>query len=92
MINARVAVGISTIITAATIISSTISYILQGTGAFSYSGAIGFVIPGAAIPLGIGAIVGSFLGVKIVMKSSAEFIKRVFAVILIAAAVKILFI
>lgn len=90
LINTRVAVGTSTIITAATMISSAISYIIQGTGSAIYEGAIGFVIPEAAIPLGIGAIVGSFLGVKIVIKSSAEFIKKAFAVILIAAVAKIL--
>jgi len=91
LINARVAVGTSTIITAATMISSAISYIIQGTATISYPGAIGFVIPEAAIPLGIGAIIGSFLGFKIVMKSSADFIKKAFAVILIAAVVKVLF-
>ena len=91
LINAKVAVGTSTFITAATMISSAISYVIQGTDKFSYSGAMGFVIPEAAIPLGIGAIIGSFLGVKIVMKSSVQFIKRAFAVILIAAVLKILF-
>ena len=90
LINARVAVGTSTIITAATMISSAISYLFQRTGSVSFAGSIGFVIPEAAIPLGIGAIVGSFLGVKIVMKSSSEFIKKTFAVILFAAVIKIL--
>jgi len=91
LINSKVAVGTSSIITAITMISSTASYILQGSGSISYSGAIGFVIPEAAIPLGIGAIVGSFFGVKIVMRSSTEIIKKAFAILLVAAVAKILF-
>jgi uncharacterized membrane protein YfcA len=91
LVNARVAVSTSSIITAATMISSAISYIIQGTGTISYTGSMGFVIPEAAIPLGIGAIVGSFLGVKIVLKSSMEFIKKAFALLLIAAVLKIIF-
>lgn len=88
LINARVAVGTSSIITAATMISSAIAYILQDSGL--QTGSFGFVIPEAAIPLGIGAIAGSFLGVHIVMKSSTEIVKKTFAVLLIAAVVKIL--
>ena len=71
-------------------ISSAVAYILQGTGTISYIGSIGFVILEAGIPLAIGAIFGSFLGVKIVLKSSSEFLKKSFAVILIAAVLKIL--
>ncbi len=91
LLNARVAVGTSSIITAITMISSAASYFLQGSGSIAYSGAIGFVIPEAAIPLGIGAIIGSFFGVKIVMKSSTVFVKKAFAVLLIVAVAKILF-
>ena len=90
LINSKVAVGTSSIITAITMISSTASYILQGSGSISYSGSIGFVIPEAAIPLGIGAIVGSFFGVKIVMRSSAELIKKAFGILLVAAVAKYL--
>jgi uncharacterized protein len=90
LVNAKVAVGTSSIITAATMISSAVSYFIQGTGTISYTGSIGFVIPEAAVPLGIGAIIGSFLGVKIVLQSSMEFIKKAFAVLLIAAVLKIL--
>ena len=90
LINAKIAVGTSSIITAATMISSAVAYILQGTGTNSYMSSIGFIIPEAGVPLAIGAIFGTFLGVKIVMKSSTEFIKKSFAVILIAAVLKIL--
>lgn len=91
LVNARVAVGTSSIITAITMISSAASYFLQGAGSAAYPGAVGFVIPEAAIPLGIGAIIGSFFGVKIVMRSSTELVKKAFAVLLIVAVAKILF-
>jgi hypothetical protein len=91
LLNARVAVGTSSIITAITMISSAISYILQGSDTISYSGSIGFVIPEAAIPLGVGAILGSFFGVKFALKYSSEIIKKAFAVLLIAAVAKIIF-
>ena len=91
-INARMAVGTSSIITAATMISSTSSYIIQGSGTISYSGSFGFIIPEAAIPLGIGAIAGSFLGVHIVLRSSIVFVKKAFAFLIIVAVAKILFI
>jgi uncharacterized membrane protein YfcA len=90
LINAKVAVGTSSIITAFTMISSAISYSLQGTGTTVQSSAFGFVVPEAAVPLGIGAVIGSFLGVRIVMKSSTELVKKAFAILLIAAVTKIL--
>ncbi len=85
------AVGTSSIIAAITMISSSIAYILLGSGSISYSGAIGFVIPEAAIPLGIGGIIGSFFGVKIVMNSSTELLKKAFGILLLAAVAKYLF-
>ena len=90
LINAKVAVGTSSIITAFTMISSAISYILLGSGTSLQTGSWGFVIPEAAIPLGIGAVIGSFIGVKIVMRSTSEIVKKAFAILLIAAVVKIL--
>lgn len=91
LINAKVAVGTSSIITAITMISSAAAYTLQGTGAVLFEGSIGFVITEAAVPLGIGAIIGSFLGVKIVMRSSTILVKKAFAILLIAAVAKIIF-
>lgn len=91
LINAKIAVGTSSIITAFTMISSAISYIVQGTGTNLQTSSFGFVIPEAAVPLGIGAVLGSFLGVKIVMRSSTELVKKAFAILLIAAVAKIIF-
>ena len=90
LLDARISVGTSSIITAVTMISSAIAYSLQGSANNFYAGAFGFIIPEAAFPLGIGAIAGSFIGVKIVMKSSSEIIKKVFAILVIAAVIKII--
>jgi len=90
LINAKVAVGTSSIITAFTMLSSAVSFMLQETGSNLQTGSFGFIILEAAIPLGIGAIIGTFLGVKIVMKSSSEIIKKAFAILLIATVAKIL--
>lgn len=91
LLNAKIAIGTSSIITAVTMISSALAYTLQASGNNLYNGSVGFVIPEAAIPLGIGAIAGSFIGVKLVMKSSSEIIKKAFAVLIIAAVIKIIF-
>lgn len=90
LINAKVAVGTSSIITAFTMLSSAVSFMLQETGSKLQTGSFGFVIPEAAIPLGIGAVIGTFIGVKIVMKSSTEIIKKAFAILLIVTVAKIL--
>jgi hypothetical protein len=90
LLNAKVAVGTSSIITAATMISSAVSYIIQGTGGPAQGSSFGFVIPEASIPLGVGAISGSFLGVHFIMKFSADIVKKAFAILLIAAVLKIL--
>lgn len=91
LLNAKIAVGTSSIITAVTMISSALAYSLQVSGNNLYEGAIGFVIPEAAIPLGVGAVAGSFIGVNVAMKSSSEIIKKIFAIIIIAAVLKIIF-
>ena len=90
LLNSKISVGTSSIITAVTMISSAVAYSLQASGNNLYVGAVGFIIPEAAVPLGIGAIAGSFIGVKIVMKSSSEIIKKVFAILIIAAVIKII--
>lgn len=91
LLDARIAVGTSSIITAPTMISSAVAYIIQDSGTLSSSSSFGFIIPEAAIPLGIGATAGSFLGVHIVLKSSMVFVKKAFALVIIAAVAKILF-
>jgi uncharacterized membrane protein YfcA len=91
LINARQAVGTSSIIAAATMISSTVSYIAQSANSSSLSGTLGFIVFQAAIPLGIGAILGTFMGVRLALSSSSVVIKKVFAGILLIAILRILF-
>ncbi|NWG29413.1 MAG: sulfite exporter TauE/SafE family protein [Ignavibacteriaceae bacterium] len=91
LVEARKAVGTSSIIAAVTMLTATISYLFQSANSVTHSGALGFIVIAAAIPLGIGAILGSFVGVKLTLKSTSAVIKRVFAGILIIAIIRILF-
>jgi uncharacterized membrane protein YfcA len=84
------AIGTSSIVTALTMISSSISFlILGGINSLSFTSP-SYVYLGAAIPLGIGAILGTMFGVKLTLKSSPLVIKKVFSVILIVAVLRIL--
>jgi uncharacterized protein len=90
-VEARKAVGTSSIIAAVTMLTATISYLFQNANSNMAPGTIGFIVLAAAIPLGIGAILGSFIGVKLTLRSSSAVIKKVFAGILIVAIIRILF-
>jgi uncharacterized protein len=91
LVEARKAVGTSSIIVAITMLAATISYLFQNANSSSTAGALGFIVLAAAIPLGIGAIIGSFIGVKLSLRSSSSVIKKVFAGILLIAIIRILF-
>ena len=91
LIEARKAVGTSSIIAAVTMLTATVSYLFQSANSVTPTGALGFIVLAAAIPLGVGAIIGSFVGVKLTLRSSATVIKKVFAGILIIAIIRILF-
>jgi hypothetical protein len=91
LIEARKAVGTSSIIAAVTMLTATISYLFQSANSVTPTGALGFIVLAAAIPLGVGAIIGSFIGVKLTLRSSSIVIKKVFAGILIIAIIRILF-
>ena len=89
LLNTKNAVGTSSVITAVTMISSSISYFLIGS-VFSRSEAgLGFVQFNAALTLGFGAIIGSFSGVKLTVKSSSKIIKRIFSIIIFVAVIRI---
>lgn len=91
LVETRTAVGTSSVIASVTMILATISYLFQNANSGSVIGTLGFIVLPAAIPLGIGAIVGSFIGVKLTLRSSSMAIKKVFAGILIIAIIRILF-
>lgn len=88
---ARVAVGTSSIIASVTMLAATVSYFIQSANSITPAGSMGYVVLPAAIPLGIGAIAGSFFGVKLALKSSNIVIKKVFAVVLLIAVIRIFF-
>jgi uncharacterized membrane protein YfcA len=85
-IDTKKAIGTSAFITSITMISSSISYLLL-TPQFNNSTSTGFVYLFAALPLGISAVAGSFLGVKILNIVSTIAIKKIFSILLIAAVI-----
>jgi uncharacterized protein len=91
LVEARVAVGTSSIIASVTMLAATISYFIQSANSSTASGSLGYIVLLAAIPLGIGAVAGSFFGVKLALKSSNMMIKKVFAIVLLVAVIRILF-
>lgn len=91
LIEARVAVGTSSIIASVTMLAATVSYFIQSANSITPATSLGYVVLPAAIPLGIGAIAGSFFGVKLALKSSNIVIKKVFAVVLLIAVIRIFF-
>lgn len=91
LVEARKAVGTSSVIAAVTMLTATVSYLFQSANSVTPTGSLGFIVLAAAIPLGVGAIIGSFIGVKLTLRSSATVIKKVFTVILIVAIIRILF-
>jgi len=90
LVEARTAVGTSSIIASVTMITATVSYLFQSANSVSPAWTLGFIVLPAAIPLGIGAIIGSFVGVRLALRTSSLVIKKVFAVILIIAIIRIL--
>ena len=91
LVEPRKAVGTSSVIAAVTMISSTISYLFQSANSATTVGTLGFIVLAAAIPLGIGAIIGSFFGVRLALVSSNLLIKKVFAGIILLAIIRIFF-
>jgi uncharacterized membrane protein YfcA len=90
LLNIKNAIGTSSIVTALTMISSAISFlILGGVNTLSFT-TDSFVYIGAAIPLGFGAMIGSKLGVKLTLLSRAVVIRKIFSVVLILAILRIL--
>jgi uncharacterized membrane protein YfcA len=91
LVEPRKAVGTSSIIASVTMLTSTISYLFQSANSAAPAGTLGFIVLAAAIPLGIGAIIGSFFGVRLALVSSNLMIKKLFAGIILLAIIRILF-
>lgn len=83
------AVGTSSFATASTMIFSALSFSQQPIKSV-VEGSIGYILIIPGLILGISAAIGSFLGVRIAIKSKDVYIKKIFAVILIIAVLKII--
>lgn len=83
------AIGTSSFATATTMIFSALSFSQQQNN-LSIEGSIGYIliIPGSLI--GVFASIGSYFGVKLAMKSKDKLIKKIFALVLIIAVLKII--
>lgn len=84
------AVGTSAVATALTMISSSISYFILGNNPAFSGAASSYIVFSAAVPLGIGAVAGTFTGVKFSLIFHSGTIRKVFSVILIIAVLRIL--
>jgi len=85
------AIGTSAVIVAFTTISAALSYLFQKPQGIIANGQIGYVYLLAAIPLGLGAALGAFFGVKIVLKAQSKTVKKIFSLLLILIVLKIVF-
>lgn len=85
------AIGTSSIVTACTMVSSSLSYSLQQVNGFQVPYQVGYIYLLAGLPLGIGSSLGALAGVKIVLKTSSVRLKKIFAVLLIVIVIKIIF-
>ncbi len=86
----RKAIGTSAAAVAATTIVSAVSYSLQKTGIPQAHFQTGYVYLPAALTMGAGAALGAYAGVKIVLGTSPEKIKKIFSAVLILAVLKIM--
>lgn len=87
----RNAIGTSLMAVFVTMLSSSISFALLNTDVEMASFSLGYVNLIAGIPLGIGAVAGSKLGVNIVFKYKPIVIKRIFSLFLIASLFEMIF-
>jgi uncharacterized protein len=86
------AVGTSTLSVVVTMVSSMISFSLKTPSIEEPNYFLmGYIFVFAGLFLGIGSITGAIHGVKIVLGSSGKTVKRLFALILIIAVIKIIF-
>lgn len=85
------AVGTSAVVTALTMISSSASFLLQTSKIVSTHLHLGYVLLPVGLTLGAGAVIGTFPGVKLALLSPQRNIKKIFSVMLIIAAVRIIF-
>ncbi len=89
-IDIKKAIGTSAGIVFITTALTSFSYMFQKPSIEPVNFQIGYVYLLAGIPLGLGAIFGAANGVRIMVKSSSVFIKKIFAFLLLIAVLKII--
>lgn len=85
------AVGTSALVTAATMISSSASFLLQSNQFVSVHLQFGYVLLPVGLTLGAGAVLGTVPGVRFAILFPQKNIRKIFSGILILAAVRIIF-
>lgn len=83
------AIGTSTLVVFLTLLTSSFSYWLLGSSMHS-SGPLGLINLSAAIPMAVGAGLGSVFGTKIAHKYSEKTVKTVFLIFLLVSIAKII--
>lgn len=83
------AIGTSSFATAATMIFSALSFSQQQNN-LSVDGSIGYILIVPGLLVGVFASIGSYFGVRLALKSKDNLIKKIFAVVLIIAVLKII--
>ena len=84
------AIGTSSAITAVTMFSASLSFFLN-RGEWLYDYHLDKIFLLVAIPLGLGALIGTRLGVIFIIKMHSTIIKKIFSVLLIIVVIKIIF-
>lgn len=87
----KFAIGTSAIVTAVTMIASTLSFSLLHNSIISNDGFLGYIYLPVAIPLGIGAAFGAFFGVRLFSRTKHSILRKIFSVLLIVVVIKIIF-
>jgi uncharacterized membrane protein YfcA len=83
------AIGTSSFATAGTMIFSALSF-SQQQNSLSVEGSIGYILIVPGLLLGVFASIGSYFGVKLAINSKDKLIKKIFAIVLIIAVLKII--
>lgn len=90
-LNIKKAIGTSASVVALTTLAASISFSIQIPLLSSVQYQIGYVYLLAAVPLGAGAAVGAFKGVKLSLGTSDKKLRKIFSFLIILAVLKILF-
>lgn len=90
LLDTKKAIGTSSVITAITMISASISFLIHESEWIGHYN-VGTIYLMFALPIGIGAVIGAKLGVNFVTWMRAALLKKIFAILLIIVVIKIIF-